>query len=1297
MSLQLAVKITADASGVKPGTEAARQSFQALGSQIQATSAIAQAANTNLVNVARQSRQAAIDAATGVKSDFGGAERAADIAAYGKALDDLRARYNPLFAAEQAHREQLEGIAAAQRLGAISATEAADAAAVQQAAYTRQVSVINAARGAVTQHGAAAKLSAFQLQQLTFQGNDVATMYLAGASTGQIFATQAGQILQVLQMSEGGFRGSLAAIGSWAGGIGRSILALATPLNIGLLGVTALAGGVLAYAMSGTKSLQSVDDALAQHADFIKAVRDAYGEAAVAADAYGRETLPGLRIAGQDDVISLQDQLRSATESFLTKTTIPTDLAGTSFGPDLVAIKYSAFAKEIEALQKSAAEGTPDIKSFRDAVQRAIVDEPVTSSYRTLGKELLDATKKAGGLDSALQRSLLTLNNVTSGAAQAAARAAQLGKALGGLGEIARQETQGDKIARLYREQLVTASTPGSRAALEAEAIAARNRVAGDIFKPVYDQVRQQKYETETLQQSSTAAAAYLMQRNLLLEAAKAGIRLTKEERDAAADLAKTYGDLLLRKKERQTSSQLIFDASQIGRSPIEQQVAATLRDLYGPDYLAHMNESIAGTIRQNAELKAMDDAANTARDSMEKLQLQLALVGKPKAEQSAALAGLEADQLIRRQGLEGTAAADLIRKNAAEIAAATAELERNQALATARTNAAFDRAQIARSSIEQQVATTMRGIYGDEYLQHMQDYEAQQIRNNAALKSMHDAAATARDSMEKLLAQMDLIGKPIAEQNRALALLDAEQQIRRDGLSGGAAEMMRSNATAIADATTELERQQAAWSSWSDEAGGAIDSVVGDLATGKLGVDTLTSTLEDASKWIAQMAIANPLKNALLGENNATLTDVIDRLSGKKVASDGLASALASTVSTMSVSAATVIVNGGAGAVLGAAANDNLGQIARSGGIGSDHVASMLAANDNLNIRAAGMAIKTIESGSPEGNYSARGPVLASGDRAYGAYQVMGENVPSWTRKWTGRSMSPSEFLGDSTAQDAVFHGQFGSYAGRYGATGAAQAWLGGPGSIGKLDRADINGTTVGGYGSRFDNLYKQFSGLGSAADTTGKAMTTAAGSADRLGGGLGDLASSAQSAAGGLGRLIQGIPGFGGAGAVLGGGFTASTGWLYDVGGYTGAGPKDRVAGLVHAGEVVFSQADVARSGGVSVVEAVRRRGLAGYAAGGAIDERGRQIRLSVAPMSGAMAAAAPAPAAANGNGNFPEVKIINNGQPVTKSKQTGRTGADGSRELIIELGEAVASEASRDGSTLDRAINRQRLVGR
>lgn len=86
-----------------------------------------------------------------------------------------------------------------------------------------------------------------------------------------------------------------------------------------------------------------------------------------------------------------------------------------------------------------------------------------------------------------------------------------------------------------------------------------------------------------------------------------------------------------------------------------------------------------------------------------------------------------------------------------------------------------------------------------------------------------------------------------------------------------------------------------------------------------------------------------------------------------------------------------------------------------------------------------------------------------------------------------------------------------------------------------------------------------------------------------------------------------------------------TSGNGWLtgffkmfgFASGGYTGDGGKYQPAGVVHKGEVVWSQADVARAGGVGMVEALRK----GYANGGAVG-------VSVPSIPSIKSAAAPMP---------------------------------------------------------------------
>lgn len=86
--------------------------------------------------------------------------------------------------------------------------------------------------------------------------------------------------------------------------------------------------------------------------------------------------------------------------------------------------------------------------------------------------------------------------------------------------------------------------------------------------------------------------------------------------------------------------------------------------------------------------------------------------------------------------------------------------------------------------------------------------------------------------------------------------------------------------------------------------------------------------------------------------------------------------------------------------------------------------------------------AISEQESG---GNYRAVGPSVQGGHHAYGKYQVMDYNIPSWTKKYYGKSLTPQQYLSNPKAQEAVARGVLQGYYNKYGAKGAAAMWYSG------------------------------------------------------------------------------------------------------------------------------------------------------------------------------------------------------------------------------------------------------------
>lgn len=91
-------------------------------------------------------------------------------------------------------------------------------------------------------------------------------------------------------------------------------------------------------------------------------------------------------------------------------------------------------------------------------------------------------------------------------------------------------------------------------------------------------------------------------------------------------------------------------------------------------------------------------------------------------------------------------------------------------------------------------------------------------------------------------------------------------------------------------------------------------------------------------------------------------------------------------------------------------------------------------------------------------------------GRTALGAYQILDTNLASWSRAALGRAVGRKEFLRSPHLQDRIFHHRFGHYVKKYGAHGAARAWLGGEGAAhGGRGGADRFGSTPSSYAAKF------------------------------------------------------------------------------------------------------------------------------------------------------------------------------------------------------------------------------------
>jgi len=119
---------------------------------------------------------------------------------------------------------------------------------------------------------------------------------------------------------------------------------------------------------------------------------------------------------------------------------------------------------------------------------------------------------------------------------------------------------------------------------------------------------------------------------------------------------------------------------------------------------------------------------------------------------------------------------------------------------------------------------------------------------------------------------------------------------------------------------------------------------------------------------------------------------------------------------------------------------------------------------------------IAHVESQDSNDPYNLVSKPSRNGDRAYGKYQIMGNNIPSWTKEALGTAMTPQQFMASPEAQEktAAFHLNKSLQAG-YSPQDTASIWFSGRPQSKAGNARDAYGTTVPQYVNKFNQGYKQ------------------------------------------------------------------------------------------------------------------------------------------------------------------------------------------------------------------------------
>lgn len=186
----------------------------------------------------------------------------------------------------------------------------------------------------------------------------------------------------------------------------------------------------------------------------------------------------------------------------------------------------------------------------------------------------------------------------------------------------------------------------------------------------------------------------------------------------------------------------------------------------------------------------------------------------------------------------------------------------------------------------------------------------------------------------QQLQLELALVGQTAETRARILALVRAEQDIRRLGLEGQAAEEARQRELTNVELARQVRAQSDAWAQFQQAGELAIDGVLDKLRGGDF-KGALAEMLGELEKGLFDLSIRNPLKNLILGTDLGTMADlggwsgIWDRITGKaKIDEQAAVNAAVTPVQSMMVQAANVTLAGNLSGFAGlglSAANSNM------------------------------------------------------------------------------------------------------------------------------------------------------------------------------------------------------------------------------------------------------------------------------------------------------------------------------------------------------------------------------------
>lgn len=612
-----------------------------------------------------------------IKMNFAGAERGRDLEEYGRKLDALRARFNPLYAQIQNYRTALGEVRQAHALGAISADEMASAIQRERRAALDSIAALKGRKAALdAMQGGGQR---FQTANIAAQFQDIGVTAAMGMSPLMIALQQGTQLSAILNTMDKPVLGLAEAF--------KSVL---NPVSLVTVGVVAAGAAVIQYFSSTAQGAKSVEDILKRHEENIRRIGPAYEAAAKARNDYLLKNPEVAAADFEDNLVNARKRLKEEADKVAGD--ISASMAGNIWGSrgDDAISRFNGARKAFEDFKNEIGQNDRAVANFNERIIELQKAGSITGDVaRELREKLVAARDAADALAQVegFQRIAFGFQQLQTAIDQVnpyglSGRFGDLDKTLSDLykrmqaGKVSTEE-----LDRTIRN--LAAANPDL-----SSIIAEIGRVGAAAL--------QTKADIESLQGTVTTP--------------KTGRVSTPEARDAALNFEMRWGD---QKDDDGLVGKLKKQSEELER-------LAKKRDRVG-----------------QADRNAYRDLVKSAQDRIDQMRLEEQLVGKTGI--AAETLRFELDLLQKAEDKGRSATAEQI-KVLKEKAAAYGEIAERVAAARMNEELMFERQQMLRSPTEQRVYGELRNL-GIDPSSAAGEKIAQQIRFNEQLQLSVDLA----------------------------------------------------------------------------------------------------------------------------------------------------------------------------------------------------------------------------------------------------------------------------------------------------------------------------------------------------------------------------------------------------------------------------------------------------------------------------------------------------------------------------------------------------------------------------